>query len=224
MQTRTATLLIAVFLLTAAAGQAVEWSTNLPCFHGGSYDGWDRDVMAEAVWLGEVQVSFFSVTNQIFAWTAADPALAMLTIEATNPLDVITNGIKMRVRVPEDWRCRFDTNVSVSYGGDATGKVDTAEFSGGGRTLEIPVTGDFVAEDTLTVSGLRLLDLALCRADTQRLELDFTGDGVRDVYDDRSLQVTVTWAGGSYDGWDRHAMPDAASLEPPPAGALFMVR
>lgn len=112
----------------------------------------------------------------------------------------------MRVSVPAAWGCRFDTGTAVSIGGGASGKVGTASYSGDGRTLVIPVTANFVNGDTLTVSGLKLANLQLAPAGTQRLELDFTGDGMVDVLDQYALLVSVAWPGGAYDGWDRYAM------------------
>lgn len=182
-------------------------------FRGGSYDGWGRDVMtASAVLGGGALVSLASGTDQTFVWTQANPALAMLTITAEEPQGTITNGGTMRVTVPAAWGCRFDTSVTVTYGGGAAGKVHPATFTDGGRTLEIPVKDSFTDGDILTIAGLKLLDLALCRTGIQRLELDFTGDGMRDVYDGNTLTLTVPWPGGSYDGWDRYAMTESKSL------------
>jgi hypothetical protein len=226
MRTRTAATIFAVFLFAALTTRAVDWSTNLPCFHGGSYDGWDRDVMTEAQGLGGASVSLSSGTNQTFAWTEANPALATLTLWAEDPAGTITNDGTIRVSMPDGSGCRFDTGVSVTYGGDANdeGKVGGAAFSGDGRTLEIAVTGDFVADDTLTVSGLKLVDLALCPAGSYYLELDFTGDGVTDVSDDYAMTVTVTWPGGSYDGWDRDVMTEFATLEYGSVGTVLILR
>ncbi len=226
MRTRTAATIFAVFLFAALTTRAVDWSTNLPCFHGGSYDGWDRDVMTEAQGLGGASVSLSSGTNQTFAWTEANPALATLTLWAEDPAGTITNDGTIRVSMPDGSGCRFDTGVSVTYGGDANdeGKVGGAAFSGDGRTLEIAVTGDFVADDTLTVSGLKLVDLALCPAGDSFLELDFTGDESPEAYDDYAVTVTVTWPGGSYDGWDRDAMAEFVSLESESGGTIFIFR
>jgi hypothetical protein len=226
MRTRTYATITAVFLFAALTTRAVDWSTNLPCFHGGSYDGWDRDVMTEAQGLGGASVSLSSGTNQTFAWTEANPALATLTLWAEDPAGTITNDGTIRVSMPDGSGCRFDTGVSVTYGGDANdeGKVGGAAFSGDGRTLEIAVTGDFVADDTLTVSGLKLVDLALCPAGDSFLELDFTGDESPEAYDDYAVTVTVTWPGGSYDGWDRDAMAEFVSLESESGGTIFIFR
>ncbi len=81
----------------------------------------------------------------------------MLTIHAEDPMGVITNGVTMRVRVPTDWACRFDAGASITYGGNAAGKAAAASFSDDGRELQIPLTADFAADDTLTLSGLSLL-------------------------------------------------------------------
>jgi hypothetical protein len=208
MKTKIAGLTMAMALLAVGAHADPEDVR----FSGGSYDGWDRCAMTNNVGLGGALVSLSSGSDQLFDWTQAGPALAALTIAAEDPQGTITNGVRMQVSLPAAWRCRFDAGSSVTYSGNATGKVAAARFSGDGRTLEIPVMADFVAADTLTVSGLKLADLRLVPADTQRLELDFTGDGARDVYDGFTVQVRVKWDGGSYDGWDRYATGEYASL------------
>lgn len=221
MKKRTTTIVMGMLLFTAAA---VGWADEDVRFRGGSYDGWDHSVMATSARLDGALVSFASSTDQTFAWSEANPDLAMLTIGITGPVGTITNGGTMRVTVPSAWACRFDTGVNVTYGGNADGKVDPATFSNGGRTLNIPVTTDFTDGDTLTISGLKLVDLALCRAGVQRLELDFTGDGVLDVYDQQVLTLTVDWPGGSYDGWDSNAMAQSQEINPTPRGTMILIR
>ena len=217
------TIMVLGLFLWVGAAQATDWSTNLPCFYGGSYDGWDRQTMTNVAGLGSADVTMSSGIDQPFSWTAANPALAMLTITATTTGGTITNGGTMRVSVPAALGCRFDTGAAVSIGGGASGKVGTANYSGDGRTLIIPVTADFVNGDTLTVAGLKLLDLRLAPAGTQRLGLDFTGDGMLDVYDQYALLVSVTCPGGSYDGWDRYAMVVYKNIYVP-QGTVFSIR
>ena len=208
MKTRVATWAIGAFLSAVVVHADPEDAR----FCGGSYDGWDRSAMAAAVGLF-ADVSLSSGTNQVFDWNQVAPALASLTITATDPAGTITNGGTIHVSVPVAWRCRFDAGSAVSCSGNATGKVGAVSFSGDQRTLLIPVTNDFEAGDTLTVSGLKMADLRLVPADTQRLELDYTGDGVRDEYDIYTLQVREQqWPGGSYDGWDRQATAEYESL------------
>lgn len=200
MKTKASTLAI-VILLAAGMARADVWSTNLPCFRGGSYDGWYRYTMTNNVGLGGPLMSLSSGRDQVFAWTAI-PTLAKLTIAAEDPKGMVTNSSTIRVSVPTAWPCRFDTGASITYGGNAAGKVGGATFSGDGRSLLIPVTQEFMAGDALTVSGLKMADLRLIPDEIQQqLELDYTGDGVRDIYDQYFLQVRVLWAGGAYDGW-----------------------
>ncbi len=192
-------------------------------FGGGAFDGWGRCAMTESAVLGGVValVSLSSGANQTFDFTAT-PSLAALTIEAEEPAGTMTNGGTIRVTVPAGWACRFDTGASVSFSGDAAGKVGAATYTDGGRTLSIPVTSTFVANDTLIVSGLRLEDLRLVSPDTKWLELDFDGDGTRDVYDLYALQVRALWPGGAYDGWGRYVMTESEELTEP--GTVLIIR
>jgi hypothetical protein len=66
--------------------------------------------------------------------------------------------------------------------------------------------------------------LRLVSPDTKQLELDFTGDGARDVYDLYGLTVRALWPGGAYDGWDRYAMAASAGLQPAAQGTVFTIR
>lgn len=212
------TIWVLVFLATAA------WAAPEDArFSGGSYDGWDRDVMAEAASLGGALVSFSSGTAQTFDFTTASGALATLTIHAEEPQGTIANGGTIRVTVPAAWACRFDTGAVVTLGGNAAGKVGAASYEDGGRTLGIEVSANFANGDTLTIAGLRLVDLRLVSPGAASLELDFTGDGARDVYDEYALTLRALWPGGSYDGWDTYLMAEAASLESV-RGTLIMMR
>jgi len=222
--TRTGTLTMALLL---AAAVVAAWADPPPedvRFGGGSYDGWDRDTMASSALLGGADVSFSSAPGQTFDFTAAYGDLATAMITATDPGTAITNGGTMRVTVPPAWGCRFDTGVSVTYGGNASGKVGAASYTDGGRVLSIPVTQNFTSGDTLTITGLRLVDLRLVSPGVANLELDFDGDGARDVYDAYSLTVRALWPGGSYDGWDRYEMAESGSLEPIRRGTVILIR
>ena len=208
-------------LLSAAAAHGAEGDDR---FTGGSYDGWGRAVMPIARVLdGSQQVALWSASAQVFEWYAADTVLLPLTVGAWGqPQSAVANGCTLRVSVPAAWQGRFDSGAAVTLGGSAAGKVGGASYSGDGRTLLIPVTADFADGDTVTVTGLILADLPLCRAGTQRLELEFTGDSAADVYDENALKVNpVFWCGGPYDGWSR-ATSEALSFWTP-KGTLLKV-
>lgn len=213
---KTRDMLVAVLFLTANTSHATEWSTNLPIFSGGSFDGWDRQSMTTAAALGDSEISFYSVSDQFLSWTDASVALEQVAIEVSQQGDpiAITNNATLRISVPAAWGCRFDTDAALSFGGAAASKINTSAVSypGSGRTLQIPVTGDFLDGDILTVSGLTLLDLRLGRQGWRRLELAFGPADRVDVYDARVLILGVLHAGGSFDGWDRSAMSAAAGL------------
>ena len=85
------------------------------------------------------------------------------------------------------------------------------------------MTAAFVAADTLTISGLKLMDLHLAPSTPASFELDFTGDSVRDAYDLYTIQVRAQWSGGSYDGWDRQVTANYTSLTLF-AGTVYTIR
>ncbi len=168
-------------------------------------------LLAGAAWAAP-DVTLSSASSQTFDWTNETAALATVTITATETGGVITNGVTMTLRVPSAWQCRFDTAVTPTLSGDAAARIGATGYDQGGRWLTLPVTNNFVNGDTLTIAGLKLLDLALCRMGEQRLVLDYDGDGRTDVNDAYPLTVTVPWTGGSCDGWDAEAMADAAEV------------
>ena len=203
---RSVNSLILTFLLAPLLVQAVDWSTNLPSFRGGSYDGWDQQDMISAAGLGNAQIAFSSVTNQVFVWTHPQGVLTTLTIRVVNPGSpiVITNGGTFRVSLPSVWACRFNTGATLSFASNAAPKINTSvSYAEGDRTLVVPVTADFLAGDTLTITGLRILDLTLGRPESQRLGLDVDSTAGPDLYDTFTLTLSVPQPGGSQDGWAR---------------------
>ena len=206
---------LALGLLSAPA-RAESWSTNFVCFRGGSYDGWDESAITNSVSLGGGSVTLSSGSDQNLSWTDSEAGLQAMTLTVLDegtPL-VITAGGTIRIGVPSAWGCRFDASVtSPSFGGSAAGKVNSAAtYSGDGRTLIIHVTASFRNGDVLTVGGIKLADLHMCPEGPEKLELDFTGDGSRDGYDEYSLAMSVLWPGGFYDGWDDFVTADPLSV------------
>jgi len=196
------TAIAAMFMI--AAGLATSASED-ERFEGGSFDGWDALAPTNVFYLGDTKMSFSSGANQQFDFTEIFKALLPCVITAEDPNGQIVGGGCMRLCVPADWLCCFDNTAAVNFGGSAAGKVGVATYEDGGRTLRIPVTQNFVAEDVLTVSGLRIMDCRLAGPAAKALELDFNGDGASDLYDEYDLIVAVEWAGGSYDGWSQFA-------------------
>ena len=195
-----------VFWLTLAGAAAVDWNTNLPSFQGGPYDGWDRQGMISAAGLSDTQITFSSATNQVLVWTHPQGVLTTLTIRVVNPGSpiAITNGGSLRVSLPSVWACRFNTGATLSFASNAAAKINTSvSYAEGDRTLVVPVTADFLAGDTLTITGLRILDLALGRPESQRLGLDVDSTAGPDLYDTFTLTLSVPQPGGSQDGWAR---------------------
>ena len=127
--------------------------------------------------------------------------MAALSIGVWNPQSVITNGGTFRISVPSAWQCRFDTNIVVTVGGAAAVKIGSPFYAEDGRSLVLPIAADFTAGDLLMVTGLKVVDLRLCRSGTQWLGLTFTNGDIVDAYDEYPLRTTVLWCGGSYDEW-----------------------
>ncbi|MBK8871747.1 MAG: hypothetical protein IPN19_12135 [Elusimicrobia bacterium] len=223
MKTKVVCLAVVLFLSVA---HATEWSTNLPCFYGGSYDGWDRNAMGAVAPVGGMDVTMSSGLDQQLAWLGGNPGLGMVTITAASPAGTLTSGTTIQVRVPTAWPSYFDSGAAVTVGGSAGGKVGAARYSMTGQALEIPVTTNFADGDTLTVSGLKLAGVPPV-PNTQRLELNFTG--TLDAYDQYALTASSlpSHNGGSYDGWDRNGPADyhyVGDMTAPDSAATFSAR
>lgn len=211
--------------LAAASAWAGAWSTNFVCFRGGSYDGWGECVTTNSIGLGGGVLTLSSGADQSFAWSDAEADLAAFTItvvESGVP-PAVTNGGALRISVPSGWQCRFSPAVTApAFGGSAAGKVNSSvSYSGNGDSLIVTAVSAFDEGDILTIDGLKLLDMALCSPGPRRFELEFTGDGQRDAYDQCLTSITVSWPGGFYDGWDS-CMPDDPMHFWKPRGVLIM--
>ena len=135
----------------------------------------------------------------------------------------IANGDTLRISLPSGWRCSFDAAEIPTLSGSTAAKIGVPQFTDDNRTLALPVTSDFAYGDRLTINGLRLLNLHLTPPATAALELDYNGDGIRDVYDRHTITIRAPWPGGSYDGWDS-AGPDGPQRLKALGSTLIMIR
>jgi len=170
-------------------------------FYGGGGDGCDGMSTHARSLDGGPQVSFWSASAQTFVWTDASASLAALSIGVWDPQSAVTNGGTFKISVPSAWQCCFDTNIAVTVGGAVAGKIGSPFYTADGRSLVLPISADFEAGDLVTVTGLRVVNLRLCRCGTQWLGFTFTGADTVDAYDEYPLWTTILWRGGSYDDW-----------------------
>ncbi len=213
-----------LFLLIGMApafARAESWSTNLACFKGGLYDGWDMFTMNAYSTLGGAVVTLASESDQFFVWNQQTPVpLEPIAIETEDPKDAFKAGTRVTLLMPAKWLSRFDQSSTLSFSGDAAHKIGACSFSGDGRALHINIISDFAAHDALVLSGLRLIDLHLAPHGSARLGLDFDDDGTADAHDACVLDVSVCWDGGSYDGWNSRAAAEYELLLRPPMSIL----
>ena len=196
MQTRL--VLIAGLFLAVNMASGVESDAR---FFGGGNDGCGGVLMHARSLDGGPQVSFWSTSAPRLVWTDAGASLTTVSIGVWDPKSAVTNGGMFKVCVPSAWQCRFDTNAAVAVGGAAVAKIGSPYYASDGRSLILPLQADFTAGDLVTVTGLKIIDLRLCRSGTQWLGLSFSNSGVADVYDECPQRTTVYWLGGSCDDW-----------------------
>jgi hypothetical protein len=218
MQTKL--VLIALLFLAVNIAAGAESDAR---FFGGDGDGHGGAALEHARSLdGGPQVSLWSASLRTFLWTDADVALEPVSIGAWEPLSMVTNGGVLKICVPSNWQCRFDPDAVIAVGGVAADKIGAPSFATDGRALLLPVSEDFAAGDVVTVTGLKIVDLHLCRAGTRWLELFFTDGAVADVYDECWLQSRVLLFGGSYDHWGTATSDPSVFYVP--GGSIISVR
>jgi len=136
-----------------------------------------------------------SAANQTFA--AGDPATAISTMTitdaSTSPAITATNDI--RIKIPSTFNMEWDiSDTTATIGGGAAGKVSTdVSYEDSNKTLVIDVTTDFVAIDSITVSGLSFTNFST-PSDADNLELETANDGSTIAEDDKTITITfVVW-------------------------------
>jgi hypothetical protein len=101
----------------------------------------------------------------------------------------------------------WDTSKTVAtITGSAASKVSTqVTYEGSDKVLVLDVTADFIAADTITISGLRFNNFTAASG-PDNLELDIYNSGASHAVDDKYIEIKSStdnpFIGGSSDGWD----------------------
>ena len=185
-------------------------------YYGGNGDGFDAAS-------GDV-VIISSAADQTF--TVGDPATAISTITITGQTGGgITTANDLRVKIPASFNMTWDTtDLAVSIGGSASGKVSTTVSYPDSRTLLINVTADFASGDNITVDGLSFTNFNSAGFDN--LELSIDGGTTTAATDDKRKTISlsassVTFTGGNGDGFaaaESASTASAISISSPASG------
>ncbi|MBN2546810.1 MAG: hypothetical protein JXB50_13505, partial [Spirochaetes bacterium] len=123
-----------------------------------------------------------SANNQTFTKGAGATTIPQLTITNTGTSSKLTNSYEIYIRIPSSLDCSFDTSVTnPTFGGTASGRVDTvpppvAPVSyPDSKTMIIYLQSDFLTDEYITVSGLRMQDFNT--ESSGKLEMSFLGGG-----------------------------------------------
>ena len=100
-------------------------------------------------------VTFTSAANQTFAKGQATTTAATMTI-TEGAVPTVTSGSTLRIDInPALSDMRFDTSrTSLTFGGTASGKVNSTVSYASSTELVISATSNFASTDTLTISGV----------------------------------------------------------------------
>lgn len=217
-------LALAALMWTAATAAVVADGPEVDRFKGGNYDGWHMDQSA-AVTLNGPAVVLTSGADQTLSGQAASASVTAPTIRESS--DGANLGIKagktMTLAFPPALSLQWNIS-SLTYGGSASGKAGAASLADGNRTLQIPVTSDFAADEELVLNGLTVVGLARSPQTTGRLLLDIDEDGLWDTADLYTKTVRMIWSGGSYDGWHIDINPDYEVLSLTSPGVMITLQ
>jgi len=195
-----------VLVVTVALFAAVGPGAQAAIYTGGSGDAYSMDTMAGDIGLGGAVVTLASAANQSFVRGYTPVAISTLTVndDPTNP--GIKSGTPIVIRIPDDLAMTWDeTDTMATFGGTASGKVGAISYASGNKHLVINVIGDFVANDTLSISDLSFKNYL--GSGTGRLELDFDNDGGVDSQDDKAVSILSAFHyGGTEDSYAMDVM------------------
>jgi hypothetical protein len=130
-----------------------------------------------------------SAANQTFTVGDPDTAISTMTVTDDGAAATISAANDIRIRIPATFNMTWDTaDTTAVIGGGAAGKVSATVSYPDSRTLLVDVTADFLAGESITISGLSFSSFtALSAADN--LELDTTNDAGADATDDKTVQI-----------------------------------
>ena len=123
--------------------------------------------------------SVSSASSQTFTVGQASTAAAVVTVTDDAITPTITAALDIRIRIPAGFNMTWDTSITtVTLGGTASGKVSTTllAYEDSNHTLVVNVTSNFVAGDTLTLTGLKFNNFTAASNFTQ-LQLVVAGTG-----------------------------------------------
>jgi hypothetical protein len=100
-----------------------------------------------------------SASDQSFTVGDSSTASAVVTITDNATAPTITASNDIRIKIPAGFNMIWDTSVRrPTIGGAAAAKIDTGvdvTYEDSNHTVVIPVSSDFSASDSITVSGLK---------------------------------------------------------------------
>jgi hypothetical protein len=156
-----------------------------------STDGGNNTCWTFAAAGGSITVS--SNENQTFAYAQATTGISILTL-TDNVTPTITAANDIRIKISSSTvRMLFDTtDVTATFGGTASAKVSNpVSYEGAGSILVIPVSSDFSASDTLTISDLSFSQFLSANAAIPALAVRVAGVGTTtSSTDDKTVTIT----------------------------------
>jgi len=171
-------------------------------YAGGTGDGWSYLESADLTMTGP-NITISSAANQVFYVNQS--AISISTITITDNTGAITALNDIRVRIPSTFNMTW-AGETATVGGGALAKVATAvTYDATDKILILNVTGDFIAGDSITVSGLSFTSFSAVSS-YDNLELDVYNSGVVYTTDDKFIEIKSStsgpFIGGTGDGWN----------------------
>jgi hypothetical protein len=142
----------------------------------------------------------YSSQNQSFVIGQASTAISAIILkDGTTPSITAANDIRIAIATTSGFGMEWDTtDTTAVIGGDASAKVSTTVSYEGSSILVLNVTSDFVASDSITISGLSYRNFtAPAKSGQGALRMYSSGGASGTALATSSDIITITYPGAS---------------------------
>lgn len=152
-------------------------------------DGTDDSV--QITFVSDPDPTISSSSNITFTLGAGSTAIPLITVTHLCVTSKLNASNNLYIRIPSTLDCNFDTTVTnPTFGGSASGKVNSTVSYPNSKTILIDITTNFTTGDILTINGLRMRDFN--SESSGRLELSFDGGLTYTVVDNKVYSILDT--------------------------------
>ena len=143
--------------------------TAYPSVDSGNNTGWTFTIPESAL---------SSFANQVFGYGQGSTPMSPITIVDYLGTITASNDIRIRIATSSANMLWDTTDTTATFSGTASAKVgNPVSYEEGGSILVVPVSSDFVADDTLTISDLSYTNFTAVNVATTAIGMRTSGVG-----------------------------------------------